>query len=328
MNNSKVKSLSSIKKFWEYLKYGMGGVLPKQNIYEIDSQVINYDPETTLVVQARHGFGDNLMVTAVLGGVHREYPEKNIVVLAKNPTIFFNNPDISVCCNIKNLSKGHPLRRVAFDLEYVNLDDRRQKKRPTSTYIDELYECLPFPVTFRCYKPKLILTEQEHSYRHEELKGLPRPLVAIAPYGKKDSPIPSKIYPKDKWVKIVELLRENGVSLLQIGVRSEGPLLPGVWDWMDLGYRNTAAVLYHTNAVVTHPGGIMHLATALDVPCITLFGGIEDPTVSGYGQNNNLCAVFECVPCWRKRLCNNPVCMDQLTPEKIVKETLQTIKEK
>ena len=80
------------------------------------------------------------------------------------------------------------------------------------------------------------------------------------------------------------------------------------------------------DAVITHPGGIMHLATALDVPCITLFGGIEDPVVSGYEQNINVCAKLDCAPCWRKTLCDNPICLDQLSPERIVNETLKSIK--
>ncbi|OQY03870.1 MAG: hypothetical protein B6I25_07630 [Planctomycetales bacterium 4572_13] len=273
MNKLKVKTSDGIGRFWNYLKNKLCARRSKQKVYKVGSNTISYDPENTLVLQARHGFGDNLMVTAVIAGIHGQYPEKKIVVLAKNPDIFAHNPDIFACCNIKKLSKRHRLRRVAVDLEYIKIDDRRDKKRPTSNFIDELYDCLPFTVASRFYKPKLFLTKQEQFFRDAELRELPRPLVAIAPYGKKNSPIPSKIYPKDRWVKMVQLLHENGVHLLQIGIRSEGPLLPGVWDWMDLGYRNTAAVLGHTDAVVTHPGGIMHLATALDVPCVTLFGG-------------------------------------------------------
>jgi ADP-heptose:LPS heptosyltransferase len=325
IRGTKETVVSNTRRVREYFGRRVFGKRSEKTVYQIGADKITYDPGCTLVLQARHGFGDNLMVTAVVESIRGEYPDLNIIVLAKHPEIFAHNPHILGCYHIDLLSKRHPLRRAAVDLEYKKLEERRRRKTEKSHYIDELYDRLPIKVVSRCYKPSLFLTEQELSYRYAELKQLARPLVAIAPYGKKRSPIPSKIYPQKRWERVVQLLLEAGVNVVQVGSGSEGPLLPGAGAWLDLGYRHTASVLYHCNAVITHPGGIMHLAVACGVPCLALFGGIEDPRVSGYSQNRNLCVALDCAPCWRRELCQTPRCLDLMTPEKVAAEALDLI---
>ena len=70
----------------------------------------------------------------------------------------------------------------------------------------------------------------------------------------------------------------------------------------------------------------MHLATAVSVPCVALFAGVEDPCVSGYEENLNLFIPLECSPCWLEEPCATRQCMRLLSPEKIVQETLNLIK--
>jgi ADP-heptose:LPS heptosyltransferase len=101
--------------------------------------------------------------------------------------------------------------------------------------------------------------------------------------------------------------------------------LAGCRDWRDLGYRHTASVLAKCNAVVTHPGGIMHLAAACQTPCVAIFGGIENPKTSGYPSHRILSVPLDCAPCWRKTLCRNPKCWDLLPPERIVAEIIDVL---
>jgi len=69
----------------------------------------------------------------------------------------------------------------------------------------------------------------------------------------------------------------------------------------------------------------MHLATALDVPCMTLFGGIEDPLVGGYPSNPNLTVDLECAPCWLPKPCDDPKCKEMLSPEKVVSSAVKFV---
>ena len=207
-------------------------------------------------------------------------------------------------------------------MEYMSYEKQRRKKKHKSRLIDNLYDCLPMNIQSRCYKPRLFLTEQELSYKRQEFEHLPRPLIAIVPYGKRNSPLPGKIYPLEKWNQVVKLLIDSGCNVVQIGTESEGPLIPGTLDWRDIGFRKTGVVLSHCDTVITHPGGFMHLAVAFDVPCVALYGGIEDSNVSGYPQNENICASLDCAPCWRKELCKKPRCLKEMTPKLIVDRVL------
>jgi ADP-heptose:LPS heptosyltransferase len=283
---------------------------------------LSYDPRRILVLKARHGFGDNLMVTAVIEGLHRLYPELRIIVLAKHPEIFINNPHVYACFGIAEIAPNHPLTGWVIDMHYTDFVKRRAVKDDKSHYIDRLYNCLPIPVSLRHYVPRLFLTEDEQDYKRAELEKLPRPVVAVSPYGKSESSLLGKIYPKSRWDSVTGLLIASGVTIVQVGIKSEGPLLKGCVDWRDIGYRHTAAVLAYCDAVVTHVGGIMHLATACGVPCVALFGGIEDPDISGYRENKNICVSLECAPCWRKKLCRTKRCLELMSPQIIVKAAI------
>ena len=153
-----------------------------------------------------------------------------------------------------------------------------------------------------------------------------RLLVGVCPFGNLKTKIPNKIYPLEQWKKTALLLKQAGVNIIQIGSKEEGPLLPGALDSRDIGYRHTAVVMTHCDAVITHIGGMMHLATAVHVPGIGLFAGVEDPCVSGHEENVNLFIKLECTPCWLEKPCDDPKCKTMLSPEKIANETLNLIK--
>jgi len=297
----------------------------EQQIFELDGQAVIYEPQKMIILHAKHGFGDNLMMTAVLEGLKQDYPDLKVFVLARHPEIFLNNPRVDCCWPDKKIPPGHPVLKKAIVLEYIDYYERLWKRGDQIHHIERLYKGLPIPVVSRCFTPRLYLSEEERNYRSAELARLKRPLVAISPYGKKNSSIVSKIYPLDKWETVVKMLLEKEIGLLQVGASSEGPLLDGCLDWRDLGYRYTASILAKCNAVVTHPGGIMHLAAACGTPCVAIFGGIENPQTSGYPGHRILTASLACAPCWRKKLCRKPKCLDQLPPERVVEEVVEML---
>ncbi len=286
------------------------------------------DIDNILLLRAMHGYGDHLMASAVVNGIHQEYPDWKIGVLAKHPEIFFNNPMVFCCWDIKNVPKSHRIYKRAIRLEYEKFRSLAANEMVDKHLTDYLYDCLPFKLSNRLYTPRIFLTEQEQAFRHEEIKQLSRPLIAVSPYGKKTSPWPSKVYPKSKWDKVCALLADAGITLIQIGSTNEGALLPHTADWRDLGYRLTAAVIRQCDAVITHVGGIMHLATACETPCVVLYGGTEDPRVSGYPRNLNLTASLECSPCWRQDICSSPRCWEMLTPEFVAEQTTRFISQR
>jgi ADP-heptose:LPS heptosyltransferase len=283
----------------------------------------NQNPAKSIFIRAPGAIGDALMLTAVIEGIKMEYPDLRIFILAKYTEIFANNPHVTSCYDRLRVYK---INRSLYDISLYVRHCRAYEEHPSNRHlIDDLYDKIPLSISSRCYRPKIYLTYMEKEYKRRKIERLGRPLVAIAPFGKSNSKHPSKIYPVNQWRKVVNLLINKGLKLIQVGLKSEGPVLHGAQDWRNLEFRKTASVLSHCDAVITHVGGVMHLATACGVPCVTLYAGVEDPKVTGYIQNLNLCVNLDCAPCWRSEMCSGRECMGILTPQKIVSETMRLL---
>ncbi len=281
----------------------------------------------TIYLSIGHGFGDNLMAAAAIAGIKKEFPDLRIFVLTKRRwEIFENNPNVTACYNARTIMKKNPeLYKKAVQLsEYTYADFRNEKE--VKHMIDRMYDLIGINVKNRLYKPEIYLTKRELNYRNWRLQRLPRPLVAVAPSGKITTKIPNKFYPIEKWQQLAALLKQANITFIQVGDKKEGPLLEGARNWRNLGYRKTASVLKRCDAVITHVSGIMHLAAAVGTPCITIYGGTEDPLVSGYPCNINITTELPCAPCWLENPCDKPICKDMLTPGLIMEKLNQLLK--
>ncbi|MCY3927470.1 MAG: glycosyltransferase family 9 protein [Acidobacteria bacterium] len=90
--------------------------------------------------------------------------------------------------------------------------------------------------------------------------------------------------------------------------------------------RDLATLLRHAALFLGCDSGPAHLAAALDVPCVSVFGP-TDPSRNGpYGPRSasvRLDQRLECQPCWR-RTCSRGdfACMERLDPDPVVEECL------
>lgn len=91
-----------------------------------------------------------------------------------------------------------------------------------------------------------------------------------------------------------------------------------------LTLRETAAVIARARVVVANDSGLGHVAGALGVPTILLFGPTPDRTLGRLPLNVTVMRTdLECAPCWfgrRFRACNARVdCLDQLSLDSVVR---------
>lgn len=274
-----------------------------------------------------HGFGDNLMASAVIAGIKNEYPDMRIFVLTKRRLeIFEHNPDVTACYNARTVMEKNPtLYKRAIALTEYTFADFRNDPSPRHM-IDRMYDLIGIKVKNRIYKPRIYLTQKELDYKKWRIERLPRPLIAIAPSGKITTKIPNKFYPIEKWDQLALLLKKANMTVLQVGDKREGPLLEGARNWRNLGFRLTASVLRHCDAVISHEGGIIHLATAVNTPALVLIGGAEDPRVFAYPWNINITTELPCSPCWLEKPCDKPICKDMLSPELIMQKLNELLK--
>lgn len=93
-------------------------------------------------------------------------------------------------------------------------------------------------------------------------------------------------------------------------------------DITDLTGRTTLAelveVIGNARALVSCDTGPMHLAAALNIPLVALFGP-SNPRRTGPCQGRVIQGTAACAPCNRKH-CNDPVCMDSISSDMVTDE--------
>jgi len=271
------------------------------------------DDPRLLRLRPEWGFGDHLMLAAVIEGIKAEHPDLRIRVAADHPEIFAHNPRLEAVVPAGRLRKSAPSEFARYR-EVVRRPPAARYLQTSGHLLDDMYDCIGVPLHERPHRPRIYLTWRERRYRRRELEALPRPRIAVAAHGAASVKLPNKIYPPEQWQQLARGLAALGGSVLQVGSRTEGPLLPAALDYRDLGYRQTASLLARCDLLVTHVGGIMHLAAAVALPAVILYGAAEHPAVSGYPWNHNLYTPIECGPCWMTDPCSHHSCMRRLTP--------------
>jgi heptosyltransferase-1 len=123
-----------------------------------------------------------------------------------------------------------------------------------------------------------------------------------------------------------EAERERGKRIA--AGREEAILLP------PLSISEKAAIISRAVATVGLDTGLSHIAAALDVPSVTIYGATDPMLVGATGKNQvHVVSDFECVKCHEVR-CNygkpaefKPACFVGVRPERIWRELLNLIQE-
>ena len=113
------------------------------------------------------------------------------------------------------------------------------------------------------------------------------------------------------------------------GIKSDSPENPASGQRViDLcgktDLQNLAALIAGARAVVSNDSGPMHIAAALDIPTIAVFGPTDPLKTGPYGWRSNkkmivLTGDAPCSPC-RKKTCSKFVCMDMVSVDAVYKE--------
>jgi len=183
----------------------------------------------------------------------------------------------------------------------------------------------------RCYL-KSDSSEFWFKQRLEGLFGTPRneeppPFITIEPSSKTNY-TPNRVYPFEKWQKIVNSLKDK-IPFVQVGIEGSR-VLDGVIDWTGKSsFRNTAAMTGYSKLFLSAEGGLVHAATAFDTKSLVIITGYQSEKMVAYPQNINVnisshgpCGLkIECPECkkdaeqhdWKKivRLVEKELCLEK-----------------
>jgi lipopolysaccharide heptosyltransferase II len=172
-------------------------------------------------------------------------------------------------------------------------------------------------------------------FQHSGISDMVRP-VALAP----GAAHATKRWPLEHWENLISRLVAQGSQVIVVGGPDDGSLgsvlarmAPGrVHNAAGLfQLQETGALLQRTSALVSGDTGVMHMATAVGVPVVALFG----PTVQPFGffPYTNRASVLElsmgCRPCSSKGGPRCPLghhrCLRDITPELVHEALCRTV---
>lgn len=160
------------------------------------------------------------------------------------------------------------------------------------------------PENLKLYLPKSAIENAK-----DRLKDLKRPFIVISAGGvfaKRQG----RTYPVEKWVELGKKLQEkyNGTVILN-GVKEDKEILeplneiPNSVNYIgESALVDSCAVISQSDLMLSGDSGPLHIATALGVNSVGLYGSMPASRTGCYSSGINIISKKECVPC-NKRKC-------------------------
>jgi len=186
-------------------------------------------------------------------------------------------------------------------------------------------------------KIELACTERGDRLARETLEalaphGIQPPFLAVAPgaaFG------PSKVYPIELMARAVRLSeKKTGLQPVYFGAPNESELIRSVKalhpaPFLHSSLTEMKSLLKECEVLLCMDSGARHIAAALDVPQVILYGP-TNPRWTNFEQEMTVALRLEdlpCSPCHKKVCPTDHACMRNLTPEEIA-EAVETARQK
>lgn len=143
-----------------------------------------------------------------------------------------------------------------------------------------------------------------------------------------------KHWPKEKFAHIsIELAAEKRYRIMLFGSEEERDISDFIArsmknDAVNLCGKTTlgqfAAVLRRCKLLIANDGGPLHMASALGVKTVSIFGPVDEKVYGPYppsGEDITIKADVECRPCYknfRYPFCDNRICLDSIEPSAVL----------
>lgn len=277
-------------------------------------------PKEGITVIGNGGMGDIITCLPALRGLkkaHRDQPltfiaDERYLPLARN---------LDYIDTLISYESGMEIPETAIDLSSATVAYESDHKEYIDKNRTEIY-CLTCGVAPT--RPKIELTKKEQKWgRDYTATDNGRIKVGI----QYRAAIDQRTLPGRKWDQFYsEIKHRNDIALYLF----HSVNLPA-WQERDVTQVNTknlrelAAVIKQMDLMIVHDSGLLHLAGALGVQILGLFGA-SDPEIQCkyYPRTSHLWpgGKLQCAPCWHQQTCTHRKCFDMIKPKDIAGRVL------
>jgi ADP-heptose:LPS heptosyltransferase len=221
--------------------------------------------------------------------------------------------------NIKNPNK-RPLNSIESERKYLT----HCLKYNSLTIINKIYKELDLALTI----------EEKQTAKNWIYKNClsNKKLIAIMP----DSNWTSKNWAEENYIEVVKrLIIEKNVFPIVFGGKQDvekGNRLINAWQiganaCGQLGIRGDAALLEHCSLYLGNDTGTMHLASAVNTPCITIFAATDYPNrwFPEGSQHISIRKTVDCEGCFSPTCFNNNLCLQLITVDEVYQACIQIL---
>ena len=255
------------------------------------------------------GIGDILLSTPAVRAMKQRYPDAQVIYATdrRYAELLETNPWVDVVDDTVNAGEN--------DL-HIELDHEDVWR--TQVHVIDKYLTLAETPGDADRTLDLILTQSDRRFARRLHARLPqRPTVVFHTR----SNMACKDWPYEYWQALAEALSQEH-NVIQVGREGEPPI-DGVLDATGITapspLRKTAAILADADVVVCVDSCVQHMAAAMGIPAVVLWGGASSPEVSGHRDHLNIVTPSPC-RCDRSKGYGNACpyelrCLEALTPE-------------
>lgn len=223
--------------------------------------------------------GDTLVLTALVRDIKARYGDDVLVDVRTyySDSIWLNNPHLTTIADSDRDAQKIQLKETA----YITQSRNGVRQHYLTAYFRDFVAKTGLPVTLTKPYGDIHLTEQERA----------RPIIdgdylVIVPGGKLDATV--KFWPTEYYQEVVRLGMERGWRFVQEGAAKPRHIHPPLTDALSMigktNIRDLLVNIYHSLGVVCGISLPMHIAGALQRPCVVLAGGREDPHWEQYAN--------------------------------------------
>jgi ADP-heptose:LPS heptosyltransferase len=252
-----------------------------------------------------YGLGDVLMCTPAMRELRRLNPGCRVTFYTDFPDLVEGLPFID------RVRPTADAIRSAIWLKYEpSLPPRRHLARIIGDSLG---------VNVQDVRPSCMVRHELVERYRQNWNGLPRPFVIVT--RRASAFTPNKDWPDASWDDLLARLAARA-TVIEVGGSLSEPTVVPAGNYLDLRGQTTPLELVAAIAVadlhVAPITGTVHIAAAMGIPTVVIYGGYEPPVCTDYPGNISLYSPVACAPCWLKTPCPySKKCLHMITPDQV-----------